>query len=122
MYSIVVFSSYVNGDFTIIAKVFSVMTLAQFIGTVTLPIGLKIFGKKGYMIVLNVVMMAGFLALYLNPYCGTGYLMVVSVVCGFVNASAAICPGMGYLTPSNTATGNLEDVRKVLQLPCSVLV
>ncbi|MDO4621491.1 MAG: glycoside-pentoside-hexuronide (GPH):cation symporter [Eubacteriales bacterium] len=85
---------YVVGDFTVIAQVFSVMTILQLIATITLPVGIKIFGKKGYMIVLNIIMMIGFGLLFINPECNKTYLLVVSGICGWTNSAAAICPGM----------------------------
>lgn len=85
---------YVVGDFKVIATVFTAMTVAQLIGTLSVPIGTKLFTKKGYLIILNVIMCIGFLMLFINPHCSQIYLLVVSFICGLCNAASAICPGM----------------------------
>lgn len=85
---------YCVGDFTVIATVFTVMTVAQLIGTLIIPAGVKAFGKRNYMILLQVVMNIGFLLLFINPDCSRTYLLVVSFICGLCNSAAAICPGM----------------------------
>ena len=85
---------YVVGDFRVIATVFTSMTIAQLIGTLTVPWGTKTFTKKGYLIILNVIMCIGFFLLFINPHCNQTYLLVVSFICGLTNSASAICPGM----------------------------
>lgn len=85
---------YCVGDFTVIATVFTAMTVAQLVGTLIIPIGVKFFGKKNYMIILQVVMCAGFLLLFINPHCNQIYLLAISFLCGICNSASAICPGM----------------------------
>lgn len=85
---------YVVGDFRVIATVFTSMTIAQLIGTLAVPWGTKTFTKKGYLIILNVIMCIGFFLLFINPHCNQTYLLVVSFICGLTNAASAICPGM----------------------------
>ena len=85
---------YVVGDFRGIATVFTSMTIAQLIGTLAVPWGTKTFTKKGYLIILNVIMCIGFFLLFINPHCNQTYLLVVSFICGLTNSASAICPGM----------------------------
>mgnify|MGYP003182829036 FL=1 len=85
---------YVVGDYTVIAMVFTVMTIAQLVGTVFIPWGTKLFTKKGYLIALNVIMCIGFLLLFINPTDNKPYLLGVSFICGLCNSSASVCPGM----------------------------
>ncbi|MDD3403966.1 MAG: glycoside-pentoside-hexuronide (GPH):cation symporter [Hespellia sp.] len=85
---------YVVGDYTVIALVFTVMTVAQLIGTLLIPIGVRVFGKKKYMIILQLIMCVGFLLLFINPHCNKIYLLAVSFLCGICNSASAICPGM----------------------------
>ncbi len=85
---------YVVGDFRVIATVFTSMTIAQLIGTLAVPWGTKTFTKKGYLIILNVIMCIGFFLLFINPHCNQTYLLVVSFICGLTNSASAICPGM----------------------------
>ena len=101
---------YVVGDFRVIATVFTSMTIAQLIGTLTVPWGTKTFTKKGYLIILNVIMCIGFFLLFINPHCNQTYLLVVSFICGLTNSASSICPGM--------VSGNLAVVRKGLQHLC----
>lgn len=85
---------YVVGDYTVIAMVFTVMTIAQLVGTVFIPWGTKLMTKKGYLIFLNVVMCIGFLLMFINPTDNKPYLLGVSFLCGLCNSSASVCPGM----------------------------
>lgn len=85
---------YVVGDYTVIATVFTSMTVAQLLGTFLIPAGTKAMGKKNYMILLQTVMCVGFLLLFINPKCSQGYLLAVSFLCGICNSASAICPGM----------------------------
>lgn len=85
---------YVVGSFTIIAQVFTTMTVAQLIGTLLIPFGTKFFGKRNYMLILNVIMIAGFVLMYLFPNVNMTLLLALSFMCGITNSAAAICPGM----------------------------
>ena len=85
---------YVVGDYTVIAMVFTVMTIAQLVGTLFIPWGTKLMTKKGYLVFLNVVMCIGFLLTFINPTDNKPYLLGVSFLCGLCNSSASVCPGM----------------------------
>lgn len=85
---------YVVGDYTVIAKVFTVMTIAQLIGNLFVPMGTKLFTKKGYLIILQVVMCIGFLLMYINPTSNQAYLLGVSFICGLCNSASSICYGL----------------------------
>lgn len=85
---------YVVGDFMHIATFFTVMTIAQLIGTLFLPVGTKKLGKKGYLIFLQVLMCTGFLVMFLFPNAGIPFLLVVSFVCGLCNSAASVCYGL----------------------------
>lgn len=85
---------YVVGDFMHIATFFTVMTVAQLIGTLFLPVGTKKLGKKGYLIFLQMLMNAGFLVMFLFPNAGIPFLLVVSFVCGLCNSASSVCYGL----------------------------
>ncbi len=85
---------YVVGSYEAIAYIFTVMTVAQLIGTLIIPFGTKFMGKRNYLFLIQAIMVVGFMALFVNPHCGTPYLMVVSFICGLCNSASAICPGM----------------------------
>ncbi len=85
---------YVVGSYEAIASIFTVMTVAQLIGTLIIPFGTKFMGKRNYLILIQGIMVVGFMALFINPHCNTAYLMVVSFICGICNSASAICPGM----------------------------
>ena len=85
---------YVVGDFMHIATFFTVMTVAQLIGTLFLPVGTKKLGKKGYLIFLQMLMNVGFLVMFLFPNAGIPFLLVVSFVCGLCNSAASVCYGL----------------------------
>lgn len=85
---------YVVGDFMHIATFFTVMTIAQLIGSVLLPWGTNKFTKKGYLIILQMIMNAGFLAMFLLPNAGIPVLLAISFVCGLCNSASGICYGL----------------------------
>lgn len=85
---------YVVGDYTVIATVFTTMTIAQLIGNFFIPWGTKTFTKKGYMIILNTLMCIGFFLMFINPTRNMAYLLGVSFICGICNSASSICYGM----------------------------
>lgn len=85
---------YVVGDYTAIAKVFTIMTIAQLIGNVFVPWGTRTFTKKGYLILLQTIMCAGFLLMYINPTSNLTFLLGISFVCGLCNSAASISYGL----------------------------
>lgn len=85
---------YVVGDFRHIATFFTVMTVAQLIGSLLLPWGTNKFSKKGYLIILQMVMNAGFLLMFLLPNAGIPVLLGISFVCGLCNSASGICYGL----------------------------
>ncbi len=85
---------YVVGDFMHIATFYTVMTIAQLIGNFLLPWGTNKFGKKGYLIILQMIMNIGFLAMFALPNAGIPVLLGISFVCGLCNSSASVCAGL----------------------------
>ncbi len=85
---------YVVGEFSKISIVFTVMTIAQLIGTCSLPLLTKYFSKKTCMIGLNVIMIFGFLGIYLFGERNFGLFLVLSFICGLCNASSSLCYGL----------------------------
>lgn len=85
---------YVVGSYTMIAPMFTVMTFTSFIGCLCLPFGTKLFGKRNYLIILNVIMIAGFIMMYLMPANNIFVILGISAVIGFTNSCSNICTGM----------------------------
>ena len=85
---------YVVGGPQHIATMFTAMTFGQLVGTLTVPWGTRIFGKKNYMIIMNVVMAAGFVALFLNPTSDPVFLIGASFIGSLGFGAPAICYGM----------------------------
>ncbi len=85
---------YVVGDFMHIATFFTVMTIAQLIGSLLLPWGTNTFTKKGYLIILQMIMNIGFIAMFFLPNAGIPVLLVISAVCGFCNSASGVCYGL----------------------------
>ncbi len=94
-YGILVFHViYVVGGPQYIARMFTAMTVGQLVSTLTVPWGTKVFGKRNYMIILNAIMCAGFVALFLNPTNNPVYLIGASFVGSLGFGAPAICYGM----------------------------
>ena len=85
---------YVVGDFMHIATFFTVMTVAQLIGSFFLPLGTNLMTKKGYLIFLQMVMNVGFIAMFFLPNAGIPTLLAISAVCGFCNSASGVCYGL----------------------------
>lgn len=85
---------YVAGAYTLIAPVYTVISLSQMIGNVFLPAATKRFGKKRWFASVMLVQAASLIALYLVPDAGTGMLIGLSIVYGFANSATSICYGM----------------------------
>ena len=85
---------YVVGGPQYITPMFTAMTVGQLVGTLTVPWGTKVFGKKKYMIIMNIVMAAGFIALFLYPTSNPVYLIGVSFIGALGFGAPAICYGM----------------------------
>ncbi|MBP3878307.1 MAG: MFS transporter [Lachnospiraceae bacterium] len=85
---------YVVGGPQYIATMFTAMTVGQLVGTLTVPWGTKMFGKRNYMIIMNVVMAGGFVALFLNPTNNPVYLIGASFIGSLGFGAPAICYGM----------------------------
>jgi Na+/melibiose symporter-like transporter len=84
----------VGGDnpFALISPTFTTMTVAALIGVAILPWTTKWFGKRNWMLILNAVMVAGFILMFLFPT--KQLLFPLSFICGIANSGANICPGM----------------------------
>lgn len=85
---------YVMGSYTMISPIFTIMTFTSFIGCLFLPMGTKFFGKRNYLIILNVVMILGFVAMYFAPANNVAVILVISAIIGFTNSCSNICTGM----------------------------
>ncbi len=85
---------YVVGGPQYIATMFTAMTVGQLVGTLTVPWGTKQFGKRNYMIIMNVVMAGGFVALFLNPTSNPVFLIGASFIGSLGFGAPAICYGM----------------------------
>ena len=85
---------YVVGGPQHIATMFTAMTVGQLVGTLTVPWGTKVFGKRNYMFIMNGVMAIGFVLLFLNPTSNPYYLIGVSFVGSLGLGAPAICYGM----------------------------
>ncbi|MCD7866854.1 MAG: MFS transporter [Clostridiales bacterium] len=85
---------YVVGSYTMISPIFTTMTVTELIGCTLMPWGTKTFGKRNWLLLLNVVMVAGFIILFAAPVNNSVFLIVISAVIGFGNSSANVCTGM----------------------------
>ena len=85
---------YVVGGPQYIATMFTAMTIGQLVGTLTVPWGTRVFGKRNYMIIMNIIMAGGFVALFLNPTNNPVFLIGASFIGSLGFGAPAICYGM----------------------------
>lgn len=85
---------YVVGSYEMIAPMLTIMTVMQLIGCLFLPWGTKTFGKRNWLIILNVIQIIGFVFMYMAPLNSPGLLLGVSAIIGITNSSSNVCTGM----------------------------
>lgn len=85
---------YVVGGPQYISPMFTAMTTGQLVGTLTVPWGTRVFGKKNYMIIMNVVMAIGFVLLFMFPTNDPLPLIGFSFLGSLGFGAPAICYGM----------------------------
>lgn len=85
---------YVVGSYTLIAPMFTAMTVLQFVGCLLLPWATKTFGKRNWLVILNIIQIASFVILFLAPVNNTIFLLGISGVIGITNSASNVCTGM----------------------------
>ena len=88
------YAIYVVGSAAVIAPLFSAMNIFNFIGCLLLPMATKIFGKRNWLIILNVVQIVAFVLMFLVPANNMVFLIAVSCIIGITNSAANVCTGM----------------------------
>lgn len=85
---------YVVGSYTMIAPIYAIMNVGNLFGSFLIPTMTKKFGKRNYMIGLNVLMVAGFVVMYLFPYNNIPFLVIISFIIGISNSGQGVVYGM----------------------------
>lgn len=85
---------YVVGDYAMIPLVFTTMTIAQLIGTMFIPVGTRIWGKRNYMVILTILMIIGFIGIFFFGHMSAPLLLGLSFLCGLCNSAGALSYGM----------------------------
>lgn len=85
---------YVVGSYTMIAPIFTTMTVMQLVGCVLLPWATKTFGKRNWLLILNFIQIAAFVLMFLIPANSTVFLIGISAVIGITNSASNVCTGM----------------------------
>lgn len=85
---------YVAGSFTLIAPVFTTMTVMQTVGNMTLPFFTKKMGKRNTMFLFNGVQIVAFIIMFLFPSNNMVFLIGISAVIGFCMAGASVSYGI----------------------------
>ncbi len=85
---------YVVGSYTMISPVYSSMSIGALIGGFFVPAGAAKFGKRNYILALNVLMVIGFVVMYAFPANNAAFLLAISFVIGIANSSQGVVYGM----------------------------
>ena len=85
---------YVVGSFTLIAPVYTSMTIGQLVGNCLIPWGTKTFGKTNYMIMVQGAMCVGFVEMFLFHVNNPIFLLGISFFLGMTNSTANVVFGM----------------------------
>lgn len=85
---------YVAGSFTLIAPVFTTMTVTQLLGNPIVPLLTKRFGKRNALYILNTIQIASFIIMYLFPGDSVLFLIGMSAIIGFTNPVGNISYGI----------------------------
>lgn len=81
---------YVVGSYELIAPVYTIMNLGNIAGSLIIPFFTKRLGKKNYLLSLNIVMISGFVLMYLFPQIGTVALLAISFIIGIGNSAQGV--------------------------------
>lgn len=85
---------YVVGSYTMIAPIFTTMTVMQLVGCVMLPWATKKFGKRNWLLILNFIQISAFVIMFFVPANNNAFLIVISAVIGITNSASNVCTGM----------------------------
>lgn len=85
---------YVVGSFTMIAPIYTTMTIFQLIGCVMLPWATARFGKRNWLLMLNFIQIIAFVIMFVVPANNNLFLIAVSAFIGLANSASNICTGM----------------------------
>ncbi|MDD3403492.1 MAG: glycoside-pentoside-hexuronide (GPH):cation symporter [Hespellia sp.] len=85
---------YVAGSFTLIAPVFTTITIMQTLGNMTLPFFTKKLGKRNSMLFFSGVQIVSLLIMYLFPSNNMIFLIGMSAVFGFGMSGSSISYGI----------------------------
>lgn len=85
---------YVVGSYQMIAPVYTIMNVGSILGSFFIPAGTKKFGKKNYMLLLNILMILGFILMFVFPTNNIVVLLAISFVIGISNSSYGVVFGM----------------------------
>lgn len=85
---------YVVGSFTMIAPIYTTMTVVQLLGCLLLPWATARFGKRNWLIMLNIVQIVAFVIMFLVPANNPVFLIVISGFIGLTNSASNVCTGM----------------------------
>ena len=86
---------YVVGSYTMIAPIYTTMTVFQLIGSVAIPALTKRFRNRGhYMILINCISIIALIVIFLFGAKSAALIFVCSAFVGFANCSASVGIGM----------------------------
>ena len=85
---------YVVGSYTMIAPIYTIMSIGALLGSCIIPTMTARLGKKTYALLLNGIMAAGFIIMYAFPVNNMAFLLVISFVIGIGNSSQGVAYGM----------------------------
>lgn len=85
---------YVVGSYTMIAPIYTTMTVFQLVGSFLLPWATKTFGKRNWLLMLNAVQIIAFVVMFLIPANNTLFLLGISAIIGLTNSASNVCTGM----------------------------
>lgn len=88
------YAIYVVGSAMALPAIFSAMNIFNFVGCLLLPVTTRIFGKRNWLIILNIVQIAAFVIMFLVPANNMVFLVGISCVIGITNSASNVCTGM----------------------------
>lgn len=85
---------YVVGSYTMISLFYTIMSVGAFAGGFFIPYATAKFGKRNYILLLNALMVIGFVIMYLFPANNIPFLLIISFIIGIANSSQGVVFGM----------------------------
>ncbi len=103
---------YCMKSYTLIAPMYTIMSITCFVGTLLMPVLSKLFGKRNLLIIYNIIAIICYVVIFFMPTTNVGAIMFITAIVGITNSQQYLlfsivsdCIDYGTLHSGNTDIG-----------------